>query len=287
MDDDVRPVFITGIPRCGSSWVGEVLGSCTGVRYVYEPFNLDWVPKLRGKLSHFKYLDANSEPSPTVKLAVDSAFRGSQSRKQLIRAAYRGYWRAATRSASTVVLKDPTACLLTSWIAHHFNAKILIVMRHPCGFASSLAKLDWQVRVDILLRQKSLMRDHLGRYEDVMRRATNDKWLNFGAFWAAIHRVLIEQMTDHPHWDLCKYEDLCQDPSGQFSDLTRKLGLELSGNAHSKMLLNSTRISKDPGSTRRESSLMPHIWKQRMTKGQIDAVKGIVSEFGIGEYRDE
>jgi hypothetical protein len=286
LDGDVRPVFITGIPRCGSSWVGEILGSCTGVRYVYEPFNLDWVPELRGGLSHFKYLEANSEPTPSLQLAVDSAFRGLQCGKQLTRAAYRGYWGAATRSASRVVIKDPTACLMTAWIAQQYNAKILIVMRHPCGFASSLAKLDWQVSVNFLLRQENLMREYLGCYEDVMRRATNDKWLNRGAFWAAIHKVLIEQMASHPDWVLSKYENLCSDPNGQFSSLAQKLVLELNGNARSKIQLDSTktRTSSDAGSTRRESRLMPYIWKQRMTKGEIDAVMGVVAEFGIDDY---
>lgn len=36
--------------------------------------------------------------------------------------------------------------------------------------------------------------------------------------------------------------------------------------------------------TQRNSSLMLNIWKQRMTKGEIDAVKGVVSEFGFGDY---
>ena len=281
---DVQPVFITGVPRCGSSWVGETLGSCKGVRYVYEPLNLDWVPDLRRQLSHFNYLNARSEVSPEVQQIAKNAFRGIQNKKQLLRAAYRGYWRAATRSAGRVVIKDPTACLMSAWIARRFNANVLIMMRHPCGFASSLDKLDWQVRVDFLLRQKALMEEYLGAYEDVMCRATKDKWLNRGAFWAAIHKVLIEQGTSNPEWNFCRYEDLCSDPFGQFSALADKLGLEFNKSMHKKIKLMSIGTSTDPGSTRRNSGSMPDIWQERMSRGQIDAVMGIVKEFGVCDY---
>ncbi len=282
-----QPVFITGVPRCGSSWVGETLGNCAGVRYVYEPFNLSWVPALRGHLSHFKYADANSVVPPVVQQVVGNAFRGLQSRKQLLRAVYRGYWRPATRSASRVVVKDPTAPLMADWIAKQFNAKILIITRHPCGFASSLEKLDWQVRVDFLLRQNALMRDHLGCYEDVLRRAMKDKWLSRGAFWSAIHKVLDKQMDSHSDWHFCKYEDLCSDPVGRFSVLAKKLDLDLDCSFIDKIRLGSTTISTDPGSTQRDSRLMSNIWRQRMSPMQVDAVMGMVSEFELDYYSGE
>ena len=126
---DKRPVFITGAPRCGSSWVGEVLGNCGDIRYVYEPFNHKWVSALRGNLTHFTYL--NGAASPFIAGIGENAFQGRQGWKQLGRAVYRGYLSAATRTASNVIVKDPTASMMSAWIAEQFNARILIVMRHP------------------------------------------------------------------------------------------------------------------------------------------------------------
>lgn len=277
-----RPVFITGAPRCGSSWVGEVLGNCTGMRYVYEPFNHKWAPALHEHLAHFTYL--TSAASPLVTKYATNAFQGRQNLKQLIRAAYRGYLGAATHPASNVVVKDPTASLMSAWISTQFNAKILFVMRHPCGFASSLDALDWQLSVNTLLRQKPLMNEHLEQYRSVLRHARSDKWLTRGAIWAAIHLVYTKQMESQTNWLLYKYEDICENPAKHYVSMAETLGLEMSPKARRKIQSLSTTNRADSGSTRRDSKAMRDIWQDRMSTGEIDAVMGVVSEFGLKLY---
>ena len=279
-----RPLFITGAPRCGSSWVGQILGNCINTRYVYEPFNNKWVPVLRGKLPHFTYLKESSNSSSIIQQAAEDAFLGLQNWRQLARAAYRNYWHVATRSASRVIIKDPTASLMSAWIAKQFSAQILFIMRHPCGFASSVNVLDWKLGVNSLLRQGALLRDHLEPFRDVLNHAKNDKWLTRGAIWASIHVVYTNQLKTHPDWHMHKYEDICNDPSGQFTSMATKLGLELSRGALEKIESLSTAESKDPGSTRRKSKAMPSVWQQRMSDGEVDAVMGIVGEFGLDYY---
>jgi len=277
-------VFITGVPRCGSSWAGEVLGNCHDIRYVFEPFNAQWVPALRNQIHHFRYLSGQSEAPPLLQQIADGAFHGRQSWKQIGRAAYRGYLGAACRTATRVVIKDPTASLITDWIAKRFRAQILIVMRHPCGFASSLEALDWKLGVNSLLRQDALMQDHLEDFRDVLNRARNDKWLTRGALWGAIHTVFARQLERYPDWRLLRYEDLCADPVGQFETLSEEFGLKLNLRTRKKIEALSATDSTDSGSTRRNSRLMPDIWQQRMSPGEIDAVMGIVGEFGLDYY---
>jgi hypothetical protein len=280
-----RPVFITGAPRCGSSWVGEILGNCTNTRYVYEPFNHRWVPALRGQLPHFTYLTDRSEVPHTVQQTTENAFRGLQSWKQLARAIYRRYWGTATSAATKVVIKDPTASLMSAWIATQFDAQILFVMRHPCGFASSLDSLGWKLNINSLLRQDALMQDHLEPYRDVLNRAKNDKWLIRGAVWASIHLVFTRQMRTRQDWLLFKYEDICNDPIGQYTLIAQQLGLELSKNTYKKIHSLSSAAGTGSGSTQRKSKTMPTIWKHRMSAGEIDAVTGIINEFELGYYQ--
>ncbi len=264
--------------------MGEILANCRRTRYVYEPFNDSWMPVLSGHLSHFTYLNGDSTVPPIVHSVADKAFRGLQGRKQLVRAAMRGYWSPATRPASRVIVKDPTAVLMTEWIAKQSEAQILIVMRHPCGFASSLDALNWPFSVNTLLHQENLMQDHLAQFEDVIRHAENDIWLTRGAIWAASHTVFSQQLKSHADWHLCKYEDLCEDPVGMYASLAQKLGLELSNHAVKKIQSLSTSDNTDSGSTRRNSKAMPNIWRQRMSLGEIDAVMGIVGEFRLSYY---
>ena len=280
---DKRPVFITGAPRCGSSWVGEVLGNCRDTRYVYEPFNHDWMPALQGQSAHFTYLKA--PPCTLVGEVAECAFQGRQSWKQLRRSVYRGYLGAATRHASSVIVKDPTAPLMSSWVSEQFNAQILFIMRHPCGFASSLDTLGWPLGVNRLLNQKTLMRDHLEPFREVLVRARNDRWETLGAIWAGIHLVYARQKESQPDWYLYKYEDICLDPLEQFTSITQTLGLELRSQTLERIRALSSTDSTDPGSTRRNSKAMPDVWRQRMSAGEIAAVMGVVREFGLDYYQ--
>jgi len=242
------------------------------------------VPALTGHLPHFTYLRESSDVPPATRQIVENAFLGLQSWKQLSRAAYRGYWTAATRQANKVVIKDPTATLMSEWIAQQFDAQILFVMRHPCGFASSLDKLDWKLGVNSLLHQSDLMQDHLFLFADVLRQARNDKWLTRGAVWASVHLVYKRQLRRHADWHLYRYEEICNDPAGQFESIAKDLSLKLSGHTRKKIHSLSVTASSDSGSTRRSSGAMPDIWRQRMSPGEIDAVMGIVSEFGLDYY---
>ena len=207
-----------------------------------------------------------------------------QSWKQLLRAGYRGYPRAATRPAHRVVVKDPTASLMTVWIARQFAAQVLVVMRHPCGFASSVDALGWQLRTNSLLRQQALMRDHLEPYTDVLRQVRHDEWLTRGAIWASIYKVFTRQLETHDDWHLCKYEDLCNDPVNRFSTLAQEFGLRMGQQVHRKLKVLSSTPGTNPGSNRRDSGSMPGIWRQRMSPGQIDAVMGVVGDFGLDYY---
>lgn len=176
---------------------------------------------------------------------------------------------------------------MAAWIATQYQAQILVVIRHPCGFASSLEPLNWPLNVNVLLSQEKLMQDHLERFRDTMRQAGTDKWLTRGAIWGAVHTVFADQLRrQHSDWHLCKYEDLCVDPVRQFYALSENLGLEIGHNTRDKIRSLSEGDGSDAGNTRRNSATMPEIWRKRMSPGQIDAVTGIVREFGLEYYRD-
>ncbi len=175
---------------------------------------------------------------------------------------------------------------MVDWIAKRFHAQILIVMRHPCGFASSIEPLGWPLNVNNLLCQKELMLDHLEPFRKTLHRASNDKWLTRGALWGALHTVFTHQLKRHPDWHLLRYEDLCADPLGQYETLAQEFGLKLKASTRQKIITLSAKNSSDPGSTQRNSRSMPDIWRQRMSTGEIDAVMGVVGEFGLGYYTE-
>lgn len=128
------------------------------------------------------------------------------------------------------------------------------------------------------------MQDHLEGFRDVLNKARNDKWLTRGAIWGAIHSVFARQLASNPDWRLLRYENLCANPTGQFETLAEEFGLELNLSTRQKIEALSATDSTDSGSTRRNSRLMPDIWQHRMSPGEIDAVMGVVGEFGLDYY---
>jgi len=263
-----------------------MLATCSGSRYVYEPFNPQWNPSLQDALAHFCYAKANSELPVGVEKTMLSAFQGKQTPKQLTRAIYRGYWRTALGAKSRIIVKDPTAVLMSEWLQCKTNAQVLVVVRHPCGFASSIESLDWKLNIDHLRVQEQLMSDFLSPFEDLLTHVRGDPWLTIGAYWAAIHTVIFQQAQKRQDWILCNYEDLCLNPVNQFTRLAAQLSLEVPATRW-RPLKDSTaegRRTPSPSSTRRDSVGMPEIWKQRLSEHKIDAIQGIVREFGLGDH---
>jgi hypothetical protein len=280
-----RAVYITGAPRCGSSWVGQILGGLRGVRYIYEPFNLKWVPSLQGKLTHFEYLDAGSEGvEQQLILTADRAFKGRQSSRQLLRATFRGYAASMLGNVSTVIVKDPTAPLITDWVAQRYDALPLIIIRHPCGFASSIGELGWRLNTLQILRQKKLMKKYLGEYETFLKKAGSDVWATRAAIWCSIHIVLLEQLRRNPNWLLHSYEDICEHPVAKFRTIAAELGLEWTDKFDHKVLLKSVKPDIDSGSTNRVSKLMPDVWQQRLSTSEIDTILEVCDRFGLADY---
>ena len=247
-------------------------------RYVYEPFNSQWAPALQGELEHFSFMLQDAQPSAVVRHIGDKAFRGQVGSKQFLRALYRGYWRSTFGHCRQVVVKDPTAVLMVDWIEKVYGARTVYLVRHPCGFASSIDLLAWQLDLRRLLDQRELMDNYLNPYADILQRCQEDPWERLAAYWGAIHTVIASQLAQHPGRLLCHYESLCLNPQGELDRLT--VGLELPALVAERRGSGS---SADPGSTRRDSEAMADIWKQRLSPQQVDAVLGVVGEFDLGQ----
>ncbi len=271
-----RPFLVTGLPRSGTSWIGRRLAVAPGVRYRYEPFNLHWVPALRGRLGHFRYQRPDSRGPLRLREAADRALSGRQSWKQLSRAVMRGYATSALRREGRLVIKDPTACLLAGWLRRRWDCQVVVLVRHPCGFASSVQALEWPIRLRRLLDQEQLMADHLGPWASLMERCTSDPWTALGAFWSATHVVLHAQAD--AAWSFLSYENFCLEPEQSFARLSRLLGQTVpelgAGGPH----------RADPGSTEKDSARMADIWRERLSDGQVASVMEVVETFGLATF---
>lgn len=276
-----QPIYVTGVPRCGSSWVGEVLSAARRIRYIYEPFN----PTKHPYLTHHHVYLAAGDDDARIRRAADDVFRGKIRLHHFLRGVKRGYAWQTVRPADRVLVKDPTGMFLTDWIANRYQARVLVIVRHPCAFASSIHQLGWPAEVEGFLEQPRLMADWLAPHERLLRESLDDFWCRVAAFWGAAYTVLHGQLNDHPDWRVVQYEDLCSDPQREYTRLFAEFGLEVTSRTRRFLRSSTTTSNNDPKSTRRNSRTMTDVWRRRLTHEQVETVTRIVRQFDLPYYR--
>jgi hypothetical protein len=158
-------VLVAGLPRSGTTWVGEVLGRTDGARYLHEPDNHlvrpdAWWAK-RG-LGPYPELAPPDDGGDYERLWA-TAFAGGPRRSPLYAGARilqragaphtsgRLASRSRQRSRSApgpLVVKSVHCARSLEWVAARFRPAVVVVERHPFGVIASWRKLGWDDFLD-------------------------------------------------------------------------------------------------------------------------------------------
>ena len=142
----------------------------------------------------------------------------------------------------------------TPWFAQKLNCKVVITVRHPAAFASSLKRLNWNFDFKDLLNQPLLMRDQLNAFGDEMKSVQLDDVIGQSALlWKLIYRSVHASRSLDPDFMIVRHEDLSCDPAGGFRDLYTKLGLDYTRKVEMTILNSSS--SENPASYRARKSI--------------------------------
>ena len=129
-----------------------MLALAPDVAYVHEPFNPGTQPGISSApFDHnFTVVTAENEarylPGLKRTLALDYAlgaeFRHMRTPRDLARSV-RDSWsfELSRRARKRPVVKDPIALLSAEWLAERFGMDVVVLVRHPAGFAASLNRL--------------------------------------------------------------------------------------------------------------------------------------------------
>ena len=190
-----------------------------------------------------------------------------------------------------ILLKDPFAVFSTEWFAKRLNCKVVIAVRHPAAFVSSLKRLNWPFHLMDLLDQPLLMRDHLEPYRGQMEKALKgdviDQW---ALLWNLIYATVHTTLQRNPDFIAVRHEDLSLDPVNRYRDLYRALGLEFS--PHIEKVIRESSSSDNPAEGRRvhsfklDSRANMDNWKKRLSEDEIRRVRDITQEISALYYPD-
>ncbi len=144
------------------------------------------------------------------------------------------------------LLKDPFAVLSVPWFLKQLDAKVVIMIRHPLSFISSLQRLEWPFDFDNILQQPLLMRDYFEPFRQEMLQINQKKEDIIGQgilLWRMIYSVVDRFQQQDLNMMIVRHEDISRTPTGLFSEICDYLKLEFSENIE-VAILRSTHDTK-------------------------------------------
>jgi hypothetical protein len=230
-----RLIVVTGTHRCGSTWVGKMIASHPKVKYYSEPFN----PEQAGgpARGYFHYVtDAEDDQYRTYLRPFLRLYSSLSDPDQGVNPISRLWKRACGTLKSCAgrwlgvrpLFKDPMALLSAEWLARTYAPDMIVLIRHPAAFASSLKRLGWFFPFQDLLGQDELMQVYLEPFRADMEqilREPPDIIAQSILLWRMLHHVILRYRLEHPDWIFIRHEDLSADPVPSFERLFQRLGL--------------------------------------------------------------
>jgi hypothetical protein len=299
-----RPILVTGAHRSGTTWVGKSLAAGPRTAYVSEPLNVLHRPGVFGaKIAHwYQYICEENDAEflaafrrlLTYQYHFLDELSSLRSPRDLLRMVrdYRSF-AAARMFRRRPLLKDPFAVFSLPWFAERLGCELVVTVRHPAAFASSLKRLGWSFDFQDLLQQPLLVRDYLGPYAVAMRLASESGIVDQAALlWTVIYGTLRAVAHEVPAIRFVRHEDLSVDPVSGFRRLYHELGLQFTAGAEKALgrMSSAENPSELPRtkvhSVRLDSRANLDNWKRRLSADEILVVRR-VTEGVAGWYYPE
>jgi hypothetical protein len=300
------PILVTGAHRTGTTWVGKMLAASGEAAYISEPLNIWHRPGVLISPTRYwyTYLCTENEDEYLSGLLQTLHFRyhtfaelrslrffkdiGRMGRDWSI-------FQSGRLFHKRPLLKDPFAIFSAPWFSERLGCQVVITVRHPGAFASSLKRLDWPFDLHDLLSQPWLMRDWLEPFRsemEAMAKNPDDIIGQSCLLWRMVYQVVERFKKEYPQFQIVRHEDLSLDPVGGYRVLYASLGLSFTPQAEAAILSSSS--SENPvelskravHSVRLDSQANLHNWKRRLSPSEITRVRELTEEVAARYYPD-
>ncbi len=299
------PILVTGAHRTGTTWVGKMLAASSQIAYISEPLNVLHRPGvLRTSVPKwYTFISAENEAAYLPAFREMLTFRyglwreiGSlRSRKDFLRMGrdFSVFLRGRLLRQRPLI-KDPFAIFSAPWFAERLGCRVVITVRHPAGFASSLKRLNWTFDFGDLLDQPTLMEKWLDVDRAEMESMGADDIIGQAALlWRMIYRVVARMMKLHPSFIVVRHEDLSLDPVPCYRDLYAALDLDFTPTVEQAILStssteNPTELSEEKvHAVKLDSRANLDNWKKRLSDEEIARIRKMTGKVTNLFYSDE
>jgi hypothetical protein len=312
-------VFVVGMPRSGTTWVGRILAAALGTELVDEPDNHFVSPyayRVKRRLAQGSYprlgaddeapgygalwtrafaLD-NEEPSlatrarrrvsrdllqRTAPVHVTRALAGrEQPRRALQVAEYLAVPEQPDDDTHAVVVKSVYGVLAAEWIDALCTPYVVVVLRNPLNVVSSWVELEWLVDDPLEPLAPRIQTELAARY-GAPDPAPGWSPLERAAWLAGALTSVLAELDDVPGRRVhATHEMLARRGEAAFRGITTELGLEWDPRA-AKLLADLDRPGRGFETTRVRSDL-EEAWRTRLSTEQVREARSILDAFPAG-----
>jgi hypothetical protein len=291
-----RPLLITGSHRSGKSYTVKGLNINNDFNIIHEPLNNDsgigWIGL--DNLNYFTYI--HKDNSHLFKKEFDRTIYDYDYRaaKQFYRDTGIGN---AYRIVNDIIrsfryklnnkralLDDPFAVFSAEWFYEQYNADIIIMIRHPASFVSSLKLLNYSFDFSHILDQKHLVDNKLQNYiSELIEFTTKEKSIveQGELLWRMIYDV-VGRYRDiyNSKWLFLCFEDIVRYPDENYERMLNYAGVRLDKTDIQKIKSRICKTANDKeveilNKNVNDYSITDHLKRFRtlLTANEIDYIK--------------
>jgi hypothetical protein len=308
----MKTVLIAGVPRSGTTWIGQALGHSDGAAYVNEPDGDHDPFAFRARLGHGAAPTlAPGDHDADLERLWQGAFAGGRyagtprdrvARALFARTPVAARWdawldgrvspplrlaaalavpRVAVPDARHVVVKSVRVPLALEWVVDRFQPRVLVVERHPLNVLASWAELDF-LRDP---REAAAVATEARRRWGVEAPGPGEPQLVRQAFYfGVLASALRDAVGRHPGWTVVTHEHLCSDSEARFAALAAELGLEWGDAA--RAFLRESDTEGSGYATQRSTAVQPDRWRERLDADQVATIRTTLARFPSELARD-
>lgn len=272
-------LMITGTPRSGTTWLGELLSNIPKSIMLFEPLNLDENPKARQYGFNWRtYINSQAEDEKAKEFFIN-----------LLNGRDLNYW--ITREVPLIklfsinyfIFKFVRANMLLCWLTNNFPIKKpVLIIRHPCAVISSQLRLKpfHKVKKPYFSDNDNLYRDFPNLYNNLNKYKNFEEILT--ARWCQENYVPL--INNNYSFILVSYENLLIDPEKEINKIFNEWKIKIPKEIYKKISLSSTTTFRDIEHSNKYKVMSD--WKTKLSFSQKKNILNVVKDFGMDFYTD-
>jgi Sulfotransferase family len=294
-------IVLVGVARSGTSWLGHALGRARGVRFYYEPDNVDADPTAdvaagRRGFGPYPVIDSDRDAGQFAPL-WDLVFSGRlpfalRERRRLRPAArialrlprsmrdplVRGAAALSARRpgrAESIVVKTIYATFSLEWLVARYQPKVIAMQRNPLNVVSSWREL--QIPLFDLATRPIIRSRYIEPLGIEPPRADASEVARIAWHVGLLTHVIAQAVDRHPEWCFVTHEDLCDDPANTIRSVCEQIGLTWTDDVE-RFLSENNRAGEGLAPVRIATE-EPTRWRKRLNDREVGEIEAVLQDF--------